>query len=54
MCQLQDDLVERIVQSLTLPLTAREHRALKHDVPASAIAYECYGTHGKQRPSEIP
>ena len=40
--QLQDDLVERIVQSLTLPLTAREHRALKHDVPASAIAYECY------------
>jgi serine/threonine protein kinase len=40
--QLQDDLVERIVQSLMLPLTAREHRALKHDVPASAIAYECY------------
>ena len=40
--QLQDDLVERIVQSLRLPLTAREHRALKHDVPASAIAYECY------------
>ena len=40
--QLQDDLVERIVQSLTLPLTAREHRALKHDVPPSAIAYECY------------
>lgn len=40
--QLQDDLVERIVQSLTLPLTAREHRALKHDVPVSAIAYECY------------
>jgi tetratricopeptide (TPR) repeat protein len=40
--QLQDDLVERIVQSLTLPLTAREHRALKRDVPASAIAYECY------------
>jgi serine/threonine protein kinase len=40
--QLQDDLVERIVQSLTLPLTAREHCALKRDVPASAIAYECY------------
>ena len=34
--------MERIVQSLTLPLTAREHRALKHDVPASTIAYECY------------
>jgi len=30
------------VQSLTLPLTAREHRALKRDVPTSAIAYECY------------
>ncbi|HUS05115.1 MAG TPA: serine/threonine-protein kinase [Bryobacteraceae bacterium] len=40
--QLQDDLVERIVQSLTLPLTAREHRALKHDVPGGALAYECY------------
>jgi serine/threonine protein kinase/tetratricopeptide (TPR) repeat protein len=40
--QLQDDLVERIVQSLTLPLTARDRRALKRDVPASAIAYECY------------
>lgn len=40
--QLQDELVDRIVQSLTLPLTAREQRALKHDVPASAIAYELY------------
>jgi len=40
--QLQDELVDRIVQSLTLPLTAREHRALKHDVPVSAMAYEFY------------
>src|ERR1700680_2448465 len=40
--QLQDELVDRIVQSLTLPLTAREHRALKHDVPGSASAYELY------------
>ena len=40
--QLQDELVDRIVQSLTLPLTAREQRALKHDVPASASAYELY------------
>jgi eukaryotic-like serine/threonine-protein kinase len=40
--QLQDELVDRIVQSLTLPLTAREQRALKHDVPASAMAYEFY------------
>jgi len=40
--QLQDELVDRIVQSLTLPLTAREQRALKHDVPASAMGYEFY------------
>ena len=40
--QLQDQLVDRIVQSLTVPLTARERRALKHDVPASAFAYECF------------
>jgi serine/threonine-protein kinase len=39
---LQDDLVDRIVQALTLPLTAREHRLLKHDVPASPIAFEYY------------
>lgn len=40
--QLQDDLVNRIVESLSLPLTAREHRRLKHDVPASPAAYEYY------------
>jgi eukaryotic-like serine/threonine-protein kinase len=40
--QLQDDLVQRIVASLSLPLTAREHRLLKHDVPASSTAYEFY------------
>ena len=39
---LQDELVDRIVQSLTLPLTAREHRLLKHDVPANAGAFEYY------------
>jgi serine/threonine protein kinase len=39
---LQDELVDRIVQSLTLPLTAREHRLLKHDVPATASAFEYY------------
>jgi len=39
---LQDELVDRIVQSLTLPLTAREHSLLKHDVPANAGAFECY------------
>jgi serine/threonine protein kinase len=36
--QLQDDLVNRIVESLSLPLTAREHRRLKHDVPTSPTA----------------
>ena len=39
---LQDDLVERIVESLSLPLTARERRMLKQDVPSSALAYELY------------
>ncbi len=39
---LQDDLASRIVESLSLPLTTREHRMLKHDVPASAKAYEFY------------
>jgi len=39
---LQDDLVDRIVQALTLPLTAREHRLLKHDMPASPGAFEYY------------
>ncbi|HET9267087.1 MAG TPA: hypothetical protein VFO31_02945 [Vicinamibacterales bacterium] len=40
--KLQDDLASRIVESLSLPLTTREHRMLKHDVPASAKAYEFY------------
>jgi TolB-like protein len=39
---LQDQLVDRIVESLRLPLTAREHRLLKHDVPANAVAYGHY------------
>ena len=40
--KLQDDLASRIVESLSLPLTTREHRMLKHDVPTSAKAYEFY------------
>jgi serine/threonine protein kinase/tetratricopeptide (TPR) repeat protein len=40
--RLQDDLASRIVESLSLPLTTREQRLLKHDVPASAKAYEFY------------
>jgi len=40
--QLQDDLARRIVESLALPLSGREGRALGHDVPSSAKAYEFY------------
>ena len=40
--QLQDELARRIVDSLALPLTARDQRTLKHDVPGSAKAYEFY------------
>ena len=38
--QAQDELVQRIVDSLSLPLTARERRMLRNDVPASKGAYE--------------
>jgi serine/threonine protein kinase/tetratricopeptide (TPR) repeat protein len=37
---LQDELSGKIVDSLALPLTARERRMLKQDVPASPRAYE--------------
>src|SRR5262249_49323460 len=40
--QLEEELVRRIVDSITLPLTAREHGARKRDVPASAVAYELF------------
>ncbi|MGI9070013.1 MAG: hypothetical protein ACR2JB_01465 [Bryobacteraceae bacterium] len=41
--QLQDDLVNRMVELPSPPLTAREHNRLKHDVPASPTAlYEHY------------
>jgi serine/threonine protein kinase/tetratricopeptide (TPR) repeat protein len=40
--QVHDDIVQRIVSSLTLPLTARDRRLLRHDVPASTTAYELY------------
>ena len=39
---VQDEIVNRIVQSLALPLSAREQRALKQDVPANAAGYEFY------------
>ena len=40
--QLQDALTSRIVDSLAVPLSAREERILKRDVPATAKAYEFY------------
>jgi non-specific serine/threonine protein kinase len=40
--QLQDDLTHRIVESLSLPLSAREQRLLSHDAPATARSYEYY------------
>lgn len=39
---LQDELTHRIVESLAIPLTAREERLLRRDVPATAKAYEFY------------
>jgi hypothetical protein len=40
--QLQDQIVTHIVESLSLSLTAREHRRLKADMPASPSAYEFF------------
>jgi serine/threonine protein kinase len=40
--QLQDDIVTRIVESLSQQLTATEHRTRQRDVPASPSAYELY------------
>ncbi len=40
--QVQDELTQRIVASLSLPLTMREQQLLRRDVPKSARAYELY------------
>ena len=40
--ELQDDFTQRIVESLSIPLTRREEQLLKRDVPAPARAYEYY------------
>jgi DNA-binding winged helix-turn-helix (wHTH) protein/tetratricopeptide (TPR) repeat protein len=40
--RLQDDLTQRIVTSLRLPLSARERQMLQRDVPASAKAYDFF------------
>jgi len=40
--QLQDEIVGRVVDSVAHPLSPRERRLIRHDVPANAVAYECY------------
>ena len=40
--RLQDELTERVVDALSLPLTAREQRILRQDVPSDPKAYEYY------------
>jgi DNA-binding winged helix-turn-helix (wHTH) protein/tetratricopeptide (TPR) repeat protein len=40
--RLQDELTECVVGALALPLTAREQRILRQDVPSDAKAYEHY------------
>jgi TolB-like protein len=40
--QVHDDIVQRIVRSLEVPLTARDRRLLRHDVPTSTTAFELY------------
>jgi serine/threonine protein kinase/tetratricopeptide (TPR) repeat protein len=39
---IQDELCERVLRSLQLPLDERERRSSNRDVPASARAYEYY------------
>ena len=39
---LQDQLTTQIVEALSLPLTSRERRLLRHDVPSNPQAYERY------------
>jgi non-specific serine/threonine protein kinase len=40
--QLQDDLARQIVDSLAIPLSARDHRILDQSAPVSAKAYDLY------------
>src|SRR5438876_5503929 len=46
--ELQDRLTQRIVESLELPLSEREARVLRRDVPASPRAHEFYLRAGQQ------
>ncbi|MGE5243852.1 MAG: FlgO family outer membrane protein [Betaproteobacteria bacterium] len=40
--RVHDELTDRIVDSVSLPLTSRDQRMLRRDSPASAKAYELY------------
>lgn len=40
--QIQDELTTGIVESLSVPLSERERRNLRRDVPSSALAYELF------------
>jgi TolB-like protein/tetratricopeptide (TPR) repeat protein len=40
--RVQDEITERVVDSLSLPLSARDQRILRQDVPSEAKAYEYY------------
>jgi TolB-like protein len=40
--QLQDTLVQKLLDALSITLTAREHRMLGRDIPATPKAYEFY------------
>jgi TolB-like protein len=40
--RVQDEITARLVESLSIPLTARERTMLKQDVPASPRAYDLY------------
>jgi TolB-like protein len=40
--QLQDELTRQIVDALAIPLSARDRRALRHDVSSNPRAYQLY------------
>jgi eukaryotic-like serine/threonine-protein kinase len=40
--QLQDELTRQIVDALAIPLSARDHQALHHDVSVNPEAYQLY------------
>ncbi len=40
--ELQDELAERVIESLAIPLSSRERSQLERDVPGTARAYELY------------